>query len=72
MLKKAVWDILREGAGPVERFDRADGLPGTLAVAFPGLRGDALAVALDRRVHGLGVCRRCPGAVACAPGDRVR
>ena len=46
-IKESVWALVSGAAAPIERFGTADGLPGTLAVAFPGLRGDALAVALD-------------------------
>lgn len=48
-LRERLWTRLSTGAAPVERFGAVDGLPGTLAVGFPGLRGDALAVALDLR-----------------------
>jgi cysteine desulfurase len=34
-------------ARPVEEIGPEDGLPSTLAVSFPGLRGDALVLALD-------------------------
>jgi cysteine desulfurase len=45
--REALWEGLVREAAPIERFGRADGLAGTLAVAFGDLRGDALAVALD-------------------------
>lgn len=48
-LREEVWAILSAGAAPVERFGSRTGLPGTLSVGFPGLRGDALAAALDLR-----------------------
>ena len=47
-IREAVWEVLSR-VPPVLRFGRADGLAGTLAVAFPDLRGDALAAALDLR-----------------------
>lgn len=46
-LREALWSRLSSAAGPVVRLGRHDGLAATLAVAFPGLRGDALVVALD-------------------------
>ena len=45
-VKAALWEFLATAA-PVERLGPEDGLPGTLAVSFPGLRGDALVLALD-------------------------
>lgn len=42
-----LWDALAAAAARVERLSPEDGLPGTLLVSFPGLRGDALVVALD-------------------------
>lgn len=45
-VKARLWEGL-ERAAPVERIGPADGLPGTLAVSFVGLRGDALVLALD-------------------------
>lgn len=47
--REALWEGLARDAAPIERFGQAGGLAGTLAVAFPDLRGDALAVALDLR-----------------------
>lgn len=48
-LREEVWEILVAGGAPVERFGSPAGLPGTLSVGFRGLRGDALAAALDLR-----------------------
>jgi cysteine desulfurase len=45
-VKARLWGTLLEAA-PVERLGSEDGLPSTLAVSFPGLRGDALVLALD-------------------------
>ena len=39
--------ILVDVASPLVVHGPADGLPGTLSVAFPGLRADALVIALD-------------------------
>ncbi len=46
-IRAEVWAIISERAAPVERFGAVDGLPGTLAIGFRDLRGDALAAALD-------------------------
>ena len=48
-LKDIVWGVLAAGIEGVRRLDLPDGLPGTLAVVLPGLRGDALVAALDLR-----------------------
>jgi cysteine desulfurase len=45
-VKARLWEGLSRAA-PVERIGPEDGLPGTLAVSFLGLRGDALVLALD-------------------------
>src|SRR5262249_20725270 len=46
-LRELLWEALAARAEPVVRLGRGDGLPHTLAVSFPGLRGDALVIALD-------------------------
>jgi cysteine desulfurase len=46
-LVERLWQGLAQVASPVLRLGRPDGLPTTLCVAFPGVRGDALVVALD-------------------------
>lgn len=46
-LRERLWRGLARDAAPMVRLGRDDGLPTTLAVAFPGARGDALVVALD-------------------------
>lgn len=46
-LREVLWSRLASTVEPVVRLGRGDGLAATLAVAFPGLRGDALVVALD-------------------------
>jgi len=45
--REALWRMLAETAQPIVRLSPDDGLPNTLAVSFPGLRGDALVIALD-------------------------
>lgn len=45
-VKQRLWDALA-AAAPIQRLDPEDALPGTLLVSFPGLRGDALVLALD-------------------------
>lgn len=44
-----LWGALAAALSPIERFGSEGGLPGTLAIGFPDLRGDALAAALDLR-----------------------
>ncbi|HZR80558.1 MAG TPA: aminotransferase class V-fold PLP-dependent enzyme [Candidatus Binatia bacterium] len=46
-LRDRLWAGLAAAAAPVVRLGREDGLPTTLAIAFPGARGDALVLALD-------------------------
>jgi cysteine desulfurase len=45
-VKERLWWSLQPAA-PIVRIDPEDSLPATLSVSFPGLRGDALVVALD-------------------------
>jgi cysteine desulfurase len=47
LARERLWEGLARLAAPVARLGPADGLPNTLAVAFPDLRGDALVIALD-------------------------
>lgn len=61
-IREEVWDILAGGAGPVVRFGSPDGLPGTLAIGFPDLRGDALAAALDLRGVAVSTGSACAAA----------
>ncbi len=61
-----LWELLVAGAAPIERLDPAAGLPGTLAVSFPDLRGDLLVIALD--LEGLCVST----GPACAAGGAER
>lgn len=46
-LREALWRGLAERVSPVRRIGPPEGLPSTLSVSFPGLRGDALVLALD-------------------------
>lgn len=61
-LSSRLWHGLSENCRPVVRLGAADGVPTVLAVAFPGLRGDALVAALDLA----GV--ECSTGSACAAG----
>lgn len=60
-VKDRLWRAF-QAAAPVVRIDPEDALPGTLSVSFPGLRGDALVVALD--LEGVAVST----GSACAAG----
>lgn len=46
-LVERLWRGLSENSAPVARLGARDSVPTVLAVAFPGLRGDALVAALD-------------------------
>ena len=46
-LRERIVGILQTAAAPLVVHGAADGLSGTLSVAFPGLRADALVIALD-------------------------
>ncbi|MFN8600796.1 MAG: cysteine desulfurase family protein [Candidatus Binatia bacterium] len=46
-VRERILGILQADAAPLMVHGPADGLPGTLSVAFPGLRADALVIALD-------------------------
>lgn len=49
-LTAEMWSAIAAAVAPVERFGPlSGGVPGTLAIGFPDLRGDALAAALDLR-----------------------
>jgi cysteine desulfurase len=61
LLRQAFWDGLRD-AGPVLSSPE-DGLPHVLNVSFPGLKSDALVIALDLA----GVA--CSAGAACASGS---
>jgi len=47
LVRERLWAALERAAAPVVRHGANDGLPNTLAVSFPGTRGDALVIALD-------------------------
>jgi len=78
-IKEAVWRVIVEGAAPVERLGDERGLPGTLAVGFADLRGDALAAALDLRGVAVSTGSACAAAApepshvlrALGCGDRL-
>lgn len=46
-LRERILGILAAHAAPLVVHGGTDGLPGTLSIAFPGLRADALVIALD-------------------------
>lgn len=46
-LRDRLLALLQASAAPLVRHGGDDGLPGTLALAFPGVRADALVIALD-------------------------
>ena len=56
------WQNLSEALPPIERFGMPGGLPGTLAIGLPGLRGDALAAALDLRGVAVSTGSACAAA----------
>ncbi len=59
---ETIFEVLQSQAGPVQRLGPPNGLPNTLAIAFLGMRGDALQVALDLE----GIC--VSTGPACAAG----
>jgi cysteine desulfurase len=70
-VRERLWSELARLAAPVVRLGDADGLPSTLAVSFPGTRGDALVVALDLRGVAASTGAAC-AAGASEPSHVVR
>lgn len=73
-VRERLWQELASRAAPVVRLGDADGLPSTLAVSFPGVRGDALVIALDLAGIAASTGSACaagaaePSHVVCAIG----
>jgi len=61
-LRDALHAAIARRVPDVVRLSPDDGLPGTLSVSFPGVRGDALVIALD--LHGVAAAT----GAACAAG----
>ncbi len=61
-----LWELLAARAAPIERLGPVAGLPGTLPISFPDLRGDLLVIALDLE----GIC--VSTGPACAAGGAER
>lgn len=65
-IREEIWQLLQDEAAPVARFGAragsCDGLPGTLAIGFEDLRGDALAAALDLRGVAVSTGSACAAA----------